>query len=293
MSRARVLALVLLVGVVLDGRTRASVVDWLGGGAGELPAYRNEGSGRERPRSLELNGIRFAVAVGQTSDAPAAVRRFYGEKLRDGRHGYQLLDGQLRAAGAAPAADARELNQLAFGDDERGGIGGLDFGAAPSAAELGTRLGTLARTGDLGALGQLQMVLYQRSADGGTSYVDLWTPAGLSIDKLVPREGDVAGGDLDGVPRPSGARRVLAVGESGRRERLRAYRVAGASLVAVRDFYVGELRARGWSADERFARFAGARGRNQLRFAKGPRDLYLDFTSSDEDVDVVAIELGR
>ena len=287
MSRLRTLVLVAIVGAALDGGggppARASVVDWFAGDSGGLPAYRHEAAGRERPRTLELNGIRFGVAAGQTSDSPASVRRFYAGELGDARHGGALTDGQAR--------DDREM--LGFGDDERGAIGGFDFGSAPSAGELGARFGKLARSGDVGALGQLQLVLYERGVDGGASYLDLWTRDGLAIDKLVPLDGDVAGGDLEGVPRPSGARRTLAVGELGRGERLRGYRVAGTSLVALRDFYLGGLRARGWAIDEAFARVAGAQGRNQLRFAKGKRDLYLDFTRSDDEVDVVAIEIGR
>ena len=265
--RARALWLALAGAVVLDGGApSASVFEW-NDAPGALPAYANDVNGRERPRTVVIDGVRLAVAAGATSDAPAAVRRFYAERVRDG--------------------------QVAVGDAEHGALGGLDLGGAPSAAELGARFARLAETGDLGALGQLQLVWFEPRAGGGTSYLDLWTEGGLPIDALLPPAGDVAGGDLDGVPRPDGAVRTLAIGEAGRGERLRGYRVAGASLVAVRDFYVGELGARGWAVDRRFGRFAAARGRNQLRLGHEGRELYLDFTRHGDDVDVVAIELGR
>lgn len=269
---AALVALAALVGAWAPRRlARASVVDWLAGPSGALPSYLHDVRGRERPRRLELNGVPLAVAAGWTADPPGAVRRFYDQALSDARHG----------------------SQLAFGDDERGGLCAIDFGVAPSTTELGARFGKLAASGDLGALGQLQVVLWERGAGGGTRYLDLWSLGAMPVDQLAPPDGDVAGGDLDGMPRPLDATRVLAAGEAGQPQRLRVYRVHAASIVALRELYLTALRARGWTADQAFDRFAGARGRNGLRFGRPGRELYLDFTRSGDEVDVVAIELGR
>lgn len=263
--------LFLLVWVALIAPARGSVDDWLAGAPRTLPAYRNDGGGRERPRRFELDGMTLAVAAGHSDDAPAEVGRWYAGELGDGRHGYGVR----------------------FGDDERGGVAALDYGAALDDKAVAERLGRVAAGGDLGALGQLEAVLYERRRDGGTDYVSLWTRDGLSLDKLVPPDGgDVAGGELDDVPRPAGGVRVMAAGERGQAQRLRAYRVAGASAVAVRGAFVDELRARGWRSDEAFARFAAARGRGGERLARRGRELYVDVARDGEDVGVVIIEMG-
>lgn len=269
---------------------RASVDDWLGGGVG-MPAYFDDDSARERPRTLRINGLELSVASGVTRDPPASVRRFYGDRFADARHGYDLLARTLRENGGD--ASARELNLLRLGDDERGMLAAVDLGGAATADEVASRMGRVAATGDVGALGKLQMVMFERSADGGTRYLDMWTKDGLSLDALVPADGDVEGDDLADVPRPVESRRTFAIGEAGRSERLRGYRMKGASLVAVRDFYDGAMPGNGWRRDEAFGRFAAARGRNAMRFERRGRELYLDFSRDGDDVDVVAMELGR
>jgi hypothetical protein len=283
-----------LAGVALaparSREARASVDDWLGGG-GDMPAYFDDATARERPRTLRINGVELTVAAGATHDPPGAVRRFYGDRFGDARHGYDLLARALRENGAP--AEGRELNLLRLGDDERGMLAGVDFGGAPTADEVAARMGRVAATGDVGALGKLQMVMFERGSDGGTRYLDMWLKDGLSLDALVPADGDVDGDDLADVPRPAEARRTFAIAEVGRGEKLRAYRVRAASLVAVRDFYEGAMPGNGWRRDEAFARFAAARGRNAMRFERRGRELYLDFSREGDDVDVVAMELGR
>ena len=159
---------------------RGSVEDFFGAAPRVMSAYRDDGNGRERPRRLELDGMTLAVAAGGTSDAPADVGRWYESTLGDARHGCGVR----------------------FGDDERGGVAAIDYGEPLDADKLAARMGKLAATGDLGALGQLQAVMYERRGDGGTRYLNLW--GGLALEKLMPAGGgDVAGGDLDGVPRPA------------------------------------------------------------------------------------------
>ena len=263
--------LLVLIGFALAVTpARGSVEDWLGGGPRPMRAYRDDGSGRERPRRIELDGTTLAVATGNTSDAPADVAGWYAATLGDARHGCGVR----------------------FGDDERGGVAAIDYGAALDGDALAARMGAVAATGDLGALGQLQAVVYERRADGGTRYLNLW--GALTLDKLLPAGGgDVGGGDLDGVPRPDGATRVLVAGEHGASGRVVAYRVADASAVAVRGAFLDELHARGWKSDEGFARFAASRGRSGERLARRGRELFVDVGRDGDDVSVVVIEMER
>jgi hypothetical protein len=110
---------------------------------------------------------------------------------------------------------------------------------------------------------------------------------------LPPDGGDVAGGDLDGVPRPAGAERVLVAGERGQSARVVAYRVRDASAVGVRGAFLDELRVRGWRSDDGFARFAANRGRAGERLSRRGRELYVDITRQGDDVDVVIIEMEK
>lgn len=249
---------------------RGSVVDGSGDGALSLPAYRGDVDGRERARAFSLDGMTLAVAAGGTSDAPADFAHWYASALGDARHGCGVR----------------------FGDDEHGGVAAIDFGATLGGNDVAARMGKLAATGDLSALGQVQAVFYDRRADGGTRYLGLW--GGLSLDRLVPADGgDVAGGDLDGVPRPPNAQRVLVAGERGQAARVVAYRVRDASAVGVRGAFVDELRARGWKSDEGFARFAAGQGRAGERLWRRGREIFVDVMRQGDDVDVVVIEMER
>jgi hypothetical protein len=249
---------------------RGSVEDWWGAAPSPMRAYRDDGSGRERPRRLELDGMTLAVAAGGTTDEPAEVARYYAAALGDARHG----------------CGAR------FGDDEHGGVAAIDYGEALDRDALAARMGRLAATGELGALGQLQAVWYERRADGGTRYLNLW--GALSLDKLLPADGgDVAGGELEGVPRPAGGARVLSAGERGAAGRVVAYRVPGASAVAVRSDFVDELHARGWRSDDAFARYAAAHERSGERLVRRGRELFVDVGRDGDDVTVVIIEMER
>ena len=249
---------------------RGSVEDFFGSAPRVMSAYRDDGNGRERPRRLELDGMTLAVAAGGTSDAPADVGRWYAATLGDARHGCGVR----------------------FGDDERGGVAAIDYGETLDADKLAARMGKLAATGDLGALGQLQAVMYERRADGGTRYLNLW--GALALDKLMPTGGgDVAGGDLEGVPRPDGGTRVLVAGEHGAAGRVVAYRVKDASAVAVRGAFVDELHARGWRSDEGFARFAAGHGRTGERLGRRGREIFVDVGRDGDDVSVVVIEMEK
>jgi len=249
---------------------RGSVEDWWSAAPASMRAYRNDAAGRERPRRLELDGMTLAVAAGGTSDAPAEVARDYASALGDARHGCGVQ----------------------FGDDERGGVAAIDFGEPLDGDALAARMGRLAASGDLSALGQLQAIWYERRADGGTHYLNLW--GALSLDKLLPPDGgDVAGGELDGVPRPTGSQRVLSAAEHGAMGRIVAYRVPGGSAVAVRIGFLDELRARGWRTDDAFARFAAAHQRSGERLARGGREIFVDVARDGDDVSVVVIEMER
>lgn len=101
----------------------------------------------------------------------------------------------------------------------------------------------------------LRYVFARASASGGSHVIVAWTEGRLELGALFPASGDAAGSDLDGLPRPRAALRLLSAGVPNRGYALAAYRVAGEPEVAL-ERYATELRSGG----ARVVRLAAQRG---------------------------------
>ncbi|MGH7284321.1 MAG: hypothetical protein ACRELY_22570 [Polyangiaceae bacterium] len=104
-----------------------------------------------------------------------------------------------------------------------------------------------AKTGDLGAIGQMRYAYAKRGADGKTFVMTAWTDDTFSVRALTPKNGeDAPGSDSDDVPRPANAQRLLTTGIEEMPFVARAYKTTDAPG-AVLAFYDLEMRNRGWS----------------------------------------------
>ena len=183
-----------------------------------MAPYLDDGRTTEKPRALVLNGQTLYVAVGHTAQAPERVEHFYRERYAGGHATLQRVAAEHKGAPPPPPP----ATALRFGNDDEGGLVAFDLGDTPSLASLQRRYLAFVRNHRLGELGQIRYVRWTRDPDGGTRFLTFWTDRRFSIDGLIPPRGvDVDGGDLAGLPRPSGMTRVLAMEEAGRPYRTR------------------------------------------------------------------------
>ena len=200
-------------------------------------------------RSIFLNGITVHLRAASTDRELHPVLDGFHALCRS-RTGVQapqaVLDNLRRnaAKSASPVLDG----VLRAESDSEGAIACVDTGMPLSIAELTSRLGDFARTGDLNAVGELRYVLARR-VGGRTVVLTLWTEGSTPLLKMFPESGDAPGHDPLGVPRAPGTRRVLSAWENGQPYALALYEAAGRDTAVLSAFSVDALRSSGWSVE--------------------------------------------
>jgi hypothetical protein len=165
---------------------------------------------------LHVNGLPLRMEAGRSSQSVRAVLDGFDERC--GVHG-----------GAGPLRPA-----LRAESDTGGYLACLDLRAPqPATAEIVQRLHAFAASFDLAAIGDLRFVWALRERDG-TAFVAVSSEGPVRLAQLFPGRGDAPGIDLQGVPRPPGARRVLSAWQDAQPAMLASYRVelAPAEFVA-------------------------------------------------------------
>jgi hypothetical protein len=295
---ARVAALaaacVAALGFVDYRLARASVMDRVLGLGRRMAPYLDDGRATEAPRELHLNGLTMYAAAGHTSHPPAMVRQWYAERYAGRGTAMDVLTRELAEKHLVPPGK-NGLTQASFGDDNQGGMAALDLGPVGSVAELATRLAHLGANG-LPEGGALRYLYYERTSDGGTRFLTVWSDDRFALSQLIPsRIGDDAPGrDLRDVPRYPGTRRVLSADERGTPSQLAVY-AGGGSPELADAFYQARLQTLGWRLDPRFAEVARKEGRHTQRAlsADGAHELVVD-CSDDRDgrgLTVTAVQL--
>jgi hypothetical protein len=279
------LAVTMGVLMYLDYRAaRASVVDHLLGIGSRMAPYLDDGRGTEAPRQLRINGVRMYVATGHTDHPPGFVRKWYADRYAAKGDGLDDLTRQLRARGALPPS-APSLNQLAFGNDQKGGVAALDYGDKLSLTSLKERLKRFTKSGDLGSIGRLRYVYYEKTGAGGTRFLTAWTDEKFQVADLLPTENkDAEGFDLDGVPRFPGTVRVLSSEERGMPQRVVVYDGPGSPETGEL-FYRARMRTLGWVEDDTFAALAAKQGKHALKFGnQAGHEVVIDLSSATDGV---------
>jgi hypothetical protein len=286
-----VAALAALLGYLDYRAARASVVDHLMGIGRRMAPYLDDARSTEAPRQVRINGVPLLVAAGRTAHPPSFVKKWYTDRYASRGDGLDKFAAELRARGALPPGIA--LNQLSFGGDQQGGVAALDFGDQPSVRTLRDRLIDFVKTGNLGEVGRLRYVWYEKTADGGTRFLTVWTDERFNLTHLMPLERrDADGKDIDGVPRYPGTVRVLSAEERGMPERLAVYDGPG-SPEAAQLFYQARMQTLGWSSDESFRKVSAEQGHTALRFENaGGHEVLVDLSESErhQGLTVVVIQ---
>lgn len=248
---------------------RATVMERLLGIGTRMAPYLDDGRGTEAPRQVRINGVRMFVAAGHTDQPPQFVRKWYQDRYAAKGDAFDEWTRRLRAQGALPP-DAPGLNQMAFGNDHKGGVAALDFGQPMTMALLKDRMTQFVGSGELGSIARLRYVYYEKTGAGGTRFLTVWTDESFKLSGVMPKENrDAEGSDLPNVPRFPGTVRVLSAEERGMPQRMAVYDGPGSPDTATL-FYRARMRSLGWAEDETFARLAERQGKRALKF--GSRD---------------------
>lgn len=261
---------------------RASVVERLLGFGTRMAPYLDDGRATEAPRQLQINGVRLFVAAGHTDQPPPFVRKFYQDRYAARGDGLDELSRQLRARGMLPPS-VSGLNQLAFGNDQKGGVAALDFGDKLSLAMLKERLQRFVGKGELGGIGRLRYVWYEKTGTGGTRFLTVWSDESFKLGDVMPTgQKDAEGFDLEKVPRFPGTVRVLSAAERGMPQRVVVYDGPGSPETAAL-FYRARMRTLGWQEDEAFGKLAERQGRHALKFGSTDgHEVVLDLSVASE-----------
>jgi len=269
----RLTAFLVVSGAVLayvDYReARATVMERLLGIGTRMAPYLDDGRATEAPRQVRINGVKMFVAAGHTEHPPAFVKKWYADRYAAKGDGLDDLAKQLREKGALPP-EAPSLNQNMFGNDQKGGVAALDFGEPLTMVMLKDRMKQFVGSGELGKIARLRYVYYEKTGNGGTRFLTVWTDESFKLSQVMPKERkDAEGADLPNVPRFPGTVRVLSAEERGMPQRMAVYDGPGSPETAMM-FYRARMHSLGWMEDETFAKLAERQGKHSLKF--GSRD---------------------
>ena len=233
-----------------------------------MAPFMDDARGIEPPREVHMNGLRMWVAAGKTDRSPSELRRWYAERYAGRGTLTDALTEGLKAAKALPPS-VSGLTQAQFGDDNIGGVAALDLGTGTTPSMLKTLKASLTKlaTGKIGEVGHLRYVYFERTGEGGTRYLTIWTDDQFDLTKFLPagENDDAPGRDIENVPRYPGTIRVLSADERGRAAQMAVYNGTGSPETAFM-FYQARMQTMGWAPDPRFSKYAQNNGMHSLRF---------------------------
>jgi hypothetical protein len=182
---------------------------------------------------LELNGQLLTLAtLSSASDARSLLDRFESSCSESA---LPPTAAAFESRGARANAQAF-LNALRQDFGAEGGVAVCLAGARPQAgvAELLQKFAAYAQTGELSQF-ELRYLFVRRTARGSHGLM-VWNAGPLAVRAMFPEHGDAAGSDLPGLPRPTGARRVLSARVPSRGYALAAYEVGDAPAAALAQY---------------------------------------------------------
>jgi hypothetical protein len=219
-----------------------SLGDELGklGEAGEARAIRLNG------QSIHVSASTEDVALGDALDRFEAYCRGGSAALADG---FDALPEGVRARvpdGAGRRAAAGILREQTASRGVVACVVRPEGEAEGGVLDLVDRLGTVASSGDLSALGHLRYFHVRSTAKGRSHVVAAWTDGPFLLSAMFPDGGDAPGGDPRFAPRPGDSVRILSAEIEGVPYAVRLYDAAG-TPERVFAGYDEAVRARGFA----------------------------------------------
>ncbi len=216
----------------------------------------------ESADTVFVNGLRFRVSAGSTADSLEQVSDFFASVCRSENDAFaSALDPArtphsvfTRAAVFSGAFDG----VLRLRNGERGLVACLDTAANHvGPTTLAARVKAFLDTGDLARLGDLRLVLLERS--GATvTYVAVSSDGALPLLRAFPLHGDAPGRDPPLVPRPENAERRFSAWSPGTSGAIGVYAFDARPPSVVASEYRETLSREGWKVT------TGARDRENV-----------------------------
>jgi hypothetical protein len=198
--------------------------------------------------TLELNGHTMHVGSVTSEQTVAQVlTRFRALCTRESGGLAEELSARARPLIQDDAQLALGITREALGDGV-GASGCFARGKRGGSLDLLRRIREFAASRDLSALGQLRYVYVRKTDSGGSHAVLVWNDGPLLVQRMFPALGDAAGGDLPGVPRPGGSRRLISAQVRGKPYGLLTYELAERDPLVALERYHAQLTAAGFRA---------------------------------------------
>jgi hypothetical protein len=218
----------------------------------------------ETADTVFVNGLRFGVSAGSTTDSLARTADYFESVCRSENDAFAAaLNAMPRApqglarnrnphVGVAPVEPATVGGVLRLeggANGERTLIACLDTSAhRVGPATLATRVKAFLDTGDLAELGDLRLVLLERSA-ATVTYVAVWSDGTLPLLRAFPPRGDAPGKDPPLVPRPNNAERRFSAWSPGTSGAIAVYALDGRDPSVAASEYREALSREGWHVE--------------------------------------------
>jgi hypothetical protein len=142
-------------------------------------------------------------------------------------------------------------------------------------------------TSDLSAFGFVRYATAERTKDGGTRVMVLWTDGELPLSKMFPATGDAQGSDSTELPRPPNARRTLSAAAEGTTLVLRSYESRD-RRAGLERFYDHRMTEKGWKVAAKVSQ----KGTTAYLHEDG-RQAFVTLAEANERTYVTMIEAGR
>lgn len=239
----------LALGVVAAHRAHADVEDAALSLGDELGKLGEAGE----PRAIRLNGQSVHVS-SSTEDMPLgeALDRFEAY-CRGGSaalaKGFDELPPSVRdrvPSGAGRRAAAGILREETAARGVVACVVRPEGESESGLLDLVDRLGTVAESGDLSALGHLRYFHVRSTHKGRTHVVAAWTDGPFRLSAMFPESGDAPGADPRFAPRPPESVRLLSAEIDGVPYAVRLYDAAGPPETVFAS-YDRNIRARGFA----------------------------------------------
>lgn len=249
---ASVTTLLLCIGLAA-GRAQAEIEQTLlqfGSDLIRVPMPKDDGW-----REFHINGARFWLRAESVQEPfPTVFRRYQNRCAEANVRLFQALGAAVQGLVGRTAKLLGSIATSSVRRSGRGYVACVDFDGHGGELLL-QRLGTLPVGDDLQSLGSLHYVYLERDTSGpqqDTLVLSLRAGVASSIDGFMsPGDGDAAGSDIPGFPRPEGMQRILSAWEIDGPSGVFSYVTKSHSPAQIEAFYRKTLPERGWRVLER------------------------------------------